>query len=40
MVRKTNDAVFSFYRGIGPSDDPVSVLSKRLQDDEPYGGRK
>ena len=37
MVRKRNDAVISFYKHIGYGDDPVSVLSKRLNDDDAYG---
>jgi len=35
MVRKTNHKVISFYHKIGYTDDPVVVLSKRLQEDEP-----
>jgi ribosomal protein S18 acetylase RimI-like enzyme len=35
MVRKTNHNVISFYHKIGYNDDPVVVLSKRLEVDEP-----
>lgn len=38
MVRKTNQSVISFYHKIGYNDDPVVVLSKRLEQDEPYRG--
>ncbi len=37
MVRKTNQNVISFYHKIGYNDDPVVVLSKRLQEDQPHG---
>lgn len=33
MVRQTNTAVLDFYRTIGYGDDPVLVLSRRLEDD-------
>ena len=36
MVRKSNSGVISFYHKIGYNDDPVVVLSKRLQEDEPH----
>ncbi len=36
MVRKSNKEVISFYHKIGYQDDPVTVLSKRLIDDDPY----
>ncbi len=33
MVRKSNTSVLDFYKAIGYHDDPVVVLSKRLEDD-------
>ena len=36
MVRKTNQEVISFYQKIGYQHDPVVVLSKRLEEDEPF----
>lgn len=33
MVRDTNTAVIDFYKNIGYADDPVCVLSKRLEND-------
>ena len=36
MVRNTNQAVIAFYQAIGFDLDPVVVLSKRLQADEPH----
>lgn len=36
MVRKTNTGVIDFYKRIGYNDDPVVVLSKRLEEDEKY----
>lgn len=36
MVRKSNQEVISFYHKIGYKDDPVTVLSKRLINDDPY----
>ncbi len=36
MVRKSNLGIISFYRQIGYTIDPVVVLSKRLQEDEPF----
>ena len=36
MVRNSNQAVIDFYRAIGFDLDPVVVLSKRLQADEPH----
>jgi len=36
MVRNTNQAVIGFYQSIGYQQDPVVVLSKRLQVDEPH----
>jgi len=35
MVRESNGAVREFYRRIGYRDDPVAVMSKRLQDAPP-----
>jgi ribosomal protein S18 acetylase RimI-like enzyme len=35
MVRETNKEVLGFYRSIGYSGEPVSVLSKRLTEDPP-----
>ncbi len=34
MVRDTNVNVIDFYKTIGYTNDPVCVLSKRLEDDE------
>ncbi len=34
MVRDTNAEVIAFYRAIGYGQDPVVVLSRRLEDDE------
>jgi ribosomal protein S18 acetylase RimI-like enzyme len=34
MVRKTNSEIISFYQKVGYKDDPVVVLSKRLQNDD------
>ena len=36
MVRNSNEAVIEFYRTCGYDLDPVVVLSKRLQTDEPH----
>ena len=36
MVRNSNQEVIDFYRAIGFDLDPVVVLSKRLQDDDPH----
>jgi len=36
MVRNSNQAVIGFYQSIGYNLDPVVVLSKRLQADEPH----
>lgn len=33
MVRNTNTSVIGFYKSIGYSDDPVCLLSKRLEND-------
>lgn len=33
MVRKTNEQVIQFYKTLGFKDDPVMVLSKRLETD-------
>jgi len=37
MVRKTKHSVISFYHKLGYKDDPVVVLSKRLEEDIPSG---
>ncbi len=34
MVRDTNVSVINFYKNIGYTNDPVCVLSKRLEEDE------
>lgn len=39
MVRKTNQEIISFYQHIGYDTDPVTVLSKRLIEDEPHDFR-
>lgn len=36
MVRKSNNNIISFYQGVGYDIDPVTVLSKRLTEDEPH----
>jgi ribosomal protein S18 acetylase RimI-like enzyme len=36
MVRERNEEVIAFYRSIGYGLDPVSVLSKRLLDDDEH----
>ena len=36
MVRNTNHDVISFYQSIGYAPDPVTVLSKRLIEDEKH----
>ena len=36
MVRSTNVPVVEFYEAIGYAQEPVTVLSKRLTDDEEY----
>jgi ribosomal protein S18 acetylase RimI-like enzyme len=36
MVRNSNQAVIGFYQSIGYQQDPVVVLSKRLQADEAH----
>ncbi len=36
MVRKTNTGVIDFYKNVGYNDDPVVVLSKRLEEDAEY----
>ncbi|MDH3387527.1 MAG: GNAT family acetyltransferase [Gammaproteobacteria bacterium] len=36
MVRNNNEGVSAFYRSIGYTPDPVTVLSKRLIEDEPH----
>ena len=36
MVRSTNVQVVDFYEAIGYTQEPVTVLSKRLTDDEEY----
>lgn len=36
MVRNGNDSVIGFYQAAGYALDPVVVLSKRLQADEPH----
>lgn len=40
MVRKTNQSMVSFYKHIGYETDPVTVLSKRLIQDEPHDYQK
>jgi hypothetical protein len=36
MVRNSNTSVISFYRNLGFDPDPVTVLSKRLIEDDEH----